>query len=256
MPQEILGQVAALLFGTTAPENLTLIWARTDNDDPETMKVLDFRIWDHNTLAWEPIARTGSLFHVASGAPTGGTGTDLDMYLNSTSLLLYKKLSGTWVQVANLASATPAVSGVLLAANNLSDLTDPVAARVVLDVPSTAEVDDLLAEKALKEYPVHEITTYPHTIPLDQANSIIYCPIDEGDHIVLDESSYQFPLGTEIIVVNNSAFNLAIDTTNVVLNPPTGYSATLDKGVAILRKVKVVNDADDIWTINGDIRAV
>jgi hypothetical protein len=250
-----LGQVAALLYGTTAPENRTLIWARTDNDDPETWKVTDFRIYDHNTTTWEVIARTGSLIHTGSGVPSSGLGTHLDVYLDTTSLNLYKKNGSTWGSpVANMASATPSVSGVLLAANNLSDLSDPAAARETLDVLSSSEVDALLAEKALKNYPVIEITELPHTLPPEHANCILHCQPTEPGDIALDESAFQFPVGTEVIVVNHSEFTMGFQDSEALIIPPTGRTLTMDQGVAILRKVKVVDEGEDLWVLSGDLK--
>lgn len=50
-----LGQVAALHKGTMPPTNLNLIWGVTNNNDPLTQQVQEYRVYNPVTLAWDII---------------------------------------------------------------------------------------------------------------------------------------------------------------------------------------------------------
>ncbi|MCH8490215.1 MAG: hypothetical protein LAT81_09855 [Oceanicaulis sp.] len=50
-----LGQVAAIIYGTSAPANKKVIWGETDNNDPATQKVLNFYKWNEANNQWEII---------------------------------------------------------------------------------------------------------------------------------------------------------------------------------------------------------
>jgi hypothetical protein len=51
-----LGQVAAILYGTTPPANTNVIWGETTTNDPLTYSVLNFRRYNAGTSSWEIIA--------------------------------------------------------------------------------------------------------------------------------------------------------------------------------------------------------
>lgn len=48
-----LGQVSALHKGTMPPTNLNMIWGVTNNNDPATQQVLEYRVYNPATLQWE-----------------------------------------------------------------------------------------------------------------------------------------------------------------------------------------------------------
>lgn len=47
-----LGPAQAILYGTNAPANTNVIWGETDNNDPLTQQVLNFRKYDPGTAQW------------------------------------------------------------------------------------------------------------------------------------------------------------------------------------------------------------
>lgn len=49
----ILGQAAAILYGTTAPSNTNVIWGETTTNDPATWSIIGFRYYDGAN--WQPI---------------------------------------------------------------------------------------------------------------------------------------------------------------------------------------------------------
>jgi hypothetical protein len=51
-----LGQVAAVLYGTAPPANLKVIWGETDNNNPLTQTVINFKRWDAATSQWVVIS--------------------------------------------------------------------------------------------------------------------------------------------------------------------------------------------------------
>jgi hypothetical protein len=47
-----LGPAQAILYGTTPPSNTNVLWGETDNNDPQTQQVLNFKRFDKATSLW------------------------------------------------------------------------------------------------------------------------------------------------------------------------------------------------------------
>lgn len=61
-----LGQVAAILYGTSAPANTNVIWGETSTNDPNTWSVLNFRRYNAGTSQWVIIADDDPDWQVAA----------------------------------------------------------------------------------------------------------------------------------------------------------------------------------------------
>lgn len=59
-----------------------------------------------NTITWAPGGGSGVQWLTGAGAPSSGTGSNGDMYLNTTNADVYKKVSGAWVFQTNIKGAT------------------------------------------------------------------------------------------------------------------------------------------------------
>jgi hypothetical protein len=47
-----LGPAQAILYGTNAPSNTNVIWGETNNNDPLTWQVINFRRYDSLSATW------------------------------------------------------------------------------------------------------------------------------------------------------------------------------------------------------------
>lgn len=93
---ENLGQVSAILYGTTAPSNTNVIWAKTSTNDPNTWDINDFLRYDGS--AW--ISLKG--IHYNTTAPTDTTKIWLDTNSNPPIIKTYN--GSAWLEVTRLAS--------------------------------------------------------------------------------------------------------------------------------------------------------
>jgi len=50
-----LGPAQAILYGTSAPANRNVLWGETNNNDPQTWQVLNFKRFDVGLNQWVPV---------------------------------------------------------------------------------------------------------------------------------------------------------------------------------------------------------
>lgn len=104
----ILGQVAAIHLGTAAPTNTNLIWGQTDNNDPNTQQVVDFKVYSGG--AW---VKMDNVFQMlTSGAvPVGKNsvhGTHINPLTGNLNLNFTQEKPGTTNIIFHNAATRPA----------------------------------------------------------------------------------------------------------------------------------------------------
>lgn len=87
----------------------------------------------------------GSTWYNGSGAPSNGSGSNGDYYLDTSNGDVYQKAAGSWAVVANIRGASGAGTGDMLKSENLSGLASYATARSNLGLGSAA----LLASSAV-----------------------------------------------------------------------------------------------------------
>lgn len=93
-----LGQASAILYGTTAPSNTDVIWAKTSTADPQTWVIQDFL--RYNGSSWISLTAT----HYSTTAPVDTTKIWLD---TNASPPLIKTYNGSeWRELNKLRSTT------------------------------------------------------------------------------------------------------------------------------------------------------
>jgi len=91
-----LGQVAAVLYGTAAPGNTNVIWAKTTTNDPGTWDIIGF--YYHDGTDWQ--AHNG--LHIGPAASADLSKLWLKPNGNTFSLNYYDTVSANWLNLLNI----------------------------------------------------------------------------------------------------------------------------------------------------------
>lgn len=128
-----LGQVAAVLYGTTAPSNTNVIWAKTSTNDPNTWVIQDFRRYDGST--WISL----SAVHYAASAPTDTTKVWLDTSANPPIIKTHN--GSSWLEINRLRSAIKTADYSIIIDDNNASINVESASDVslTLDDPGSDE---------------------------------------------------------------------------------------------------------------------
>jgi len=129
-----LGQAAAILYGTTAPGNTNVIWARTSTTDPNTWVIQDFLRFSSGT--WISLAAV----HYGSLAPADTTKVWLDT--NASPPIIRTYSAGSWLEINRLRSAIITEDYELLPSDN----------NASLNVESSSDVRITLREPGIDEF--------------------------------------------------------------------------------------------------------
>lgn len=129
-----LGQAAAILYGTTAPGNTNVIWAKTSTTDPNTWMILDFL--RHNGNAWISLTAV----HYGAAAPADTTKVWLDTIANPPIIKTYN--GSAWLEVNRLRSVIKSADfSILVDDNNAS-----------INVESANDVTVMLSDPEVSEF--------------------------------------------------------------------------------------------------------
>lgn len=129
----ILGQASAILYGTTAPSNTDVIWAKTSTADPQTWVIQDFL--RYNGSSWISLTAT----HYSTTAPVDTTKIWLD---TNASPPLIKTYNGSeWQEINRLRSAIKTADYSIIVDDNNAALNVDSAGDVslTLDDPGVDE---------------------------------------------------------------------------------------------------------------------
>lgn len=128
-----LGQAAAILYGTTAPSNTDVIWAKTSTNDPGTWTIQDFLRYDGSN--W--ISLKG--VHYDTTAPSDTTKIWLD---TNASPPLIKTYNGSqWQEINRLRSAVKTADYAIIVDDNNASLNVESASDLSLTLADPG-VDD------------------------------------------------------------------------------------------------------------------
>lgn len=128
-----LGQAAAILYGTTAPGNTNVIWAKTSTANPNTWVILDFL--RYNGSAWISLTAV----HYGAAAPADTTKVWLDTSANPPIIKTYN--GSAWLEINRLRSEIKTADFSLIVDDNNASLNVESSndISIMLDDP---EVDD------------------------------------------------------------------------------------------------------------------
>lgn len=128
-----LGQASAILYGTSAPGNTNVIWAKTSTSDPQTWVILDFLHYTGGN--WISLTAV----HYSTSAPLDSTKIWLDTNANPP---IIKTFNGTnWLELNKLRSAIISADYSIIADDNNASLNvdSPNDVTLTLDDPAIAD---------------------------------------------------------------------------------------------------------------------
>lgn len=129
-----LGQVAAVLYGTSAPGNTNVIWAKTSTADPNTWVILDFL--RYNGGAWISLTAT----HYSNVSPADTTKVWLDTSANPPIIKTYN--GSEWLELNRLRSAIKTADYSIIADDH----------NVSINAESANDISFTLSDPGLDEF--------------------------------------------------------------------------------------------------------
>lgn len=138
----ILGQGSAILYGTIAPSNTDVLWAKTSTNDPQTWAIVGF--YEYVSGAWEPVSGVVE----SATAPSDITKIWKKPNGNTFSLLVYDTANTVWVNLfdipANILSgditiADASYNGKVISNQSVNDYTVTIEPAIPVDSLFIAE---------------------------------------------------------------------------------------------------------------------
>ena len=203
----------------------------------------------------------GSVWYVGSGVPSSGTGVDGDMYLDSVTCDVYgPKASSLWGGAAtNIKGASGAGTGDLVAANNLSDVSNastalsnlggqPLDTGLTSIAALTTAADKLPYTTASDVYAVTDLTSFARTLLDDATAGAMRTTLGLGDAVTynIGQASSTIAEGDDSrfstlpITTKGTANFLAAEAGGMVRNA-TGVSPTWTLGTGVFSAGDVIS---------------
>tara|TARA_R110001592_G_scaffold74779_5_gene226884 strand:- start:9971 stop:10531 length:561 start_codon:yes stop_codon:yes gene_type:complete len=129
-----LGQAAAILYGTSAPGNTNVIWAKTSTNDPNTWAIIGF--YQYLAGNWSLITTT----HYGNSAPADSSKVWLDTNFNPPIIKTYNGAS--WLEINKLRSSNKTADFTLSANEN----------NAFVNVNSSNDINITIEDPALDEF--------------------------------------------------------------------------------------------------------